>query len=386
MRQIETKHGFKAWLDDRAYSLVADIVLAEQGGWFEPEIDFLGRLAGQVGGSLIDVGANVGVYSLAWCSCGGGKAIAFEPNPHLYERQAMNRDANRSAIDMKACALSDRAGRSRFILSDTEGRLAEEGGIEVDVRRLDGVIDPEDLPAPFILKIDAEGAEATILAGASRFLRRVDPLIMIERNPMAAAVLRNAGYALFRLLPGPGILALDNGQHDMINHFALSPSWLARLGALGLIALRNAEQALALDGTADLVLEERLQAGALGINDAGKLAVAHLAGLSLLARKADTAVLLNFSRVALALGYRSHAFAAARAALDMQGEPTMHVAALECLEASRAWSMAFGGAWTWPLLAKFKARGLLPSTLDHRFRLMNHLIDLGRIPKPAGYG
>jgi hypothetical protein len=58
-----------------------------------------------------------------------------------------------------------------------------------------------DFPPPQFLKVDIEGAELLLLAGASRVLSDVKPIILIEVNdatwPGASSTLRMAGYDLF---------------------------------------------------------------------------------------------------------------------------------------------------------------------------------------------
>ena len=131
---------------------------------------------------FFDVGANVGYYSLIASRVLGaaGRIIAFEPVPenleHLTHHRRMNRASN---IEILAAACSDLTGVLAFERgeNDSLGRLnnsgLESGGERfwVPSLRLDDFVDRTGL-LPHVMKIDVEGAEARVIAGAERMLRR----------------------------------------------------------------------------------------------------------------------------------------------------------------------------------------------------------------------
>ena len=59
---------------------ISTFVLLEQGKWFEREVDFIYRFA-KPGMVALDIGANIGIYTLALASTLGasGKVFAYEP-------------------------------------------------------------------------------------------------------------------------------------------------------------------------------------------------------------------------------------------------------------------------------------------------------------------
>lgn len=61
-------------------------------------------------------------------------------------------------------------------------------------------VDELDL-APDVIKIDVEGAESRVLAGANRTVREHLPVLIVERNETATAPLLDLGYSV---LPVPG--------------------------------------------------------------------------------------------------------------------------------------------------------------------------------------
>ncbi|MBI4967354.1 MAG: FkbM family methyltransferase [Rhodospirillales bacterium] len=381
MRLIDTHHGFKAAVDDLEFPLVSDIVLVEQQGWFEPEVDFIAALAKLTGGTMIDVGANVGVYALTWCARGGRQAFAVEPNPVLLKRLEANKAANHAPLEIFPIALAEVAGRMGFIPSDTAGRLAAPGeGINIEVQTLDNLFAARDIAMPIVLKIDVEGAESRVLAGGNRLVRDRDPLVMAERSSQAAAALAALGLDLYRLLPGLGCLVPEANDHDMINLFAFGPAWRERLIPSGLLADSAGGPEMPLDLSNGRDLQSALHAWPSGGRSLSALSKAYLAGIHLLKQGPSFADLLAFSRVAMDFGLRRQAFSAASEALNRAATLEERVLSLEAVEISRCWSIAFGGTWTRPSLEEIAKDDALTPMLAHRLDLMRKLEKLGRLP------
>jgi FkbM family methyltransferase len=127
-----------------------------------------------------DCGANLGLYSLLAAAV-GASVVAFEPTPKTFDRLVVNVEANRFDVQCLALALADRSGRETiYELSDTNsGMNTLTHGTpvaEVEVARLDDL----ELPAPHLLKIDVEGSELALLAGAAETIRRHRPTLVVE--------------------------------------------------------------------------------------------------------------------------------------------------------------------------------------------------------------
>ena len=161
------------------------------------------------GDVVYDLGANVGFYTLLAAKLAGptGRVVAFEPVPrnlgYLRRHLALN---HREDVTVVAAAVSDRSGTARFRdgPAHTVGTLAADGGsdgYDVDVVALDDyTASPATvLPAPRVIKIDVEGAEADVLRGAHRVLRTVRPIVLLSTHSTALrleciALLRDADY------------------------------------------------------------------------------------------------------------------------------------------------------------------------------------------------
>jgi FkbM family methyltransferase len=127
------------------------------------------------GDVVIDVGANIGLYSLLAASkTGSGRVVALEPHPvaagRLRENVALNKIQN---VQVHAEAAGAEAGSAQLTANlDTVNHIvsgsAATGTISVPVRTLDSLVDPGERVA--LVKLDAEGFESAVLAGAGRLL------------------------------------------------------------------------------------------------------------------------------------------------------------------------------------------------------------------------
>lgn len=136
---------------------------------------------------FFDIGANVGFFTvLASRIVGGeGAVVAFEPLPEnlraLQEHVRLNRAQN---VTVVAAAVSDRAGTERFGPADNPamGGLAPDGSIDVATVTLDDLVKEGAVRRPDVLKIDVEGAELRVLAGARRTLVEARPAIVLSAH------------------------------------------------------------------------------------------------------------------------------------------------------------------------------------------------------------
>lgn len=223
---------------------------ARREGWaaFErplPEVFY--RAAQAVPGLVLDVGANTGFYSLlAVAAHPRNQVLAFEPLPAVRRILQGNIDRNRLGprITALGCAIGDRNGEAALYIPSQEHGLVETSAslrsdfkeahsaiLPVASRRLDRVLLRPSwfLRRVTIIKVDVEGCEAAVLAGAERTVARHRPILFIEVLPRAdlaalSAFLRRHRYGDVVLPPdAPAELRSEIGfVPDAWNH-ALVP-------------------------------------------------------------------------------------------------------------------------------------------------------------------
>jgi FkbM family methyltransferase len=167
----------------------------------------------QPGGIVWDIGANVGLFAFAAAGLIGqqGKVLAVEPDTWLVDLLRRSCRANsEKPVDVLPVAVSDALGISTFYLSNRlramnsleGGTLSVASAAEkqtIMTVTLDWIMD--QYPPPSVLKIDVEGVEAKLLAGARRLLTEVRSVILcevIERNADSVTqILSDAHYTLY---------------------------------------------------------------------------------------------------------------------------------------------------------------------------------------------
>jgi len=129
--------------------------------------------------NVVDIGANIGVYTvLASEKVGGeGKVVAIEPEPKNYSQLLENIKLNNfHNVIPQNIALTDHEGFEKLYLhSFGDPSLVFQGDknsyIKVPVKTLDNLLEELDLKRIDIIKIDAEGSEVPILKGAEKTLK-----------------------------------------------------------------------------------------------------------------------------------------------------------------------------------------------------------------------
>lgn len=160
------------------------------------------RAAVRRGMTVLDVGANVGAYTLMFATWVGekGRVIAFEPAPDAREglrtHVALNRFDDR--VTIVEAAASSSVGQARFAVHPSGGSSAlasaDAGNlpcITVATETIDSVCRTHGL-LPAVIKIDVEGAELDVLRGARHTLALPGLHVFVEFHPEAW---RRAGIA-----------------------------------------------------------------------------------------------------------------------------------------------------------------------------------------------
>lgn len=170
--------------------------------------------------AFLDVGANHGIYS--WVAARvASRVIAVEPNPEV-AAELVRTFGDR--IDVVAAALSDHDGRVTLRVPRHDGRAltsrgtldatahgAEHEAIEVPCRRVDDL----GLPPLGMIKIDVEGHEHAVLAGAFATLSRDRPVVLVEIEERHAPGATTTVPAMMADLGYDGSFLLDGTMTPM---------------------------------------------------------------------------------------------------------------------------------------------------------------------------
>ena len=171
----------------------------------------------QAGSVVWDVGANVGLMSIAAAQRAGvaGKVMAIEPDiwlAALLRKSAAMQPPTSARIQVIPAAVFDsptiasfnvaKRGRASNFLS-AAGGSTQAGGVRETVSVLTITLDwlLEQGVAPDVLKIDVEGAESNVLKGAQRVLAEARTVVLIEVYEKSAdevtEMFLRYGYSLF---------------------------------------------------------------------------------------------------------------------------------------------------------------------------------------------
>lgn len=150
------------------------------------------------GDTVVDVGANIGYYSLLSFAAmrGTGRILSFEPNPVVFSRLARNIALNQaSCVTAFNVAASSRTGVAEILMSEGDSGLSRLIGTGDEGKppagpiascatvRLDDIVADMGIETIRILKMDVEGHEAEVIRGAGGLLvRRVPEYVVCEIN------------------------------------------------------------------------------------------------------------------------------------------------------------------------------------------------------------
>ena len=181
---------FGAWFIGRNDELGAYLASDD----FEPEGRAFVRRFLQAGMTVLDIGAHQGLYTLLASSTTGksGKVFAFEPSSR--ERKALRLNVllnRRKNVSIQSFALGDASGYSEMYIVQggkngfnslrPPAASVVTTKMPVEVRTLDDLVESGAIPRPDFIKLDVEGAELSVIKGASKMLsQQPRPVIMAE--------------------------------------------------------------------------------------------------------------------------------------------------------------------------------------------------------------
>ena len=202
-------------------------VSVESGGlsaWYETSILEVyapeRRFVPQQGWTVVDVGANIGAFSVWAASKMGasGRLLAIEPNPVSFRE--LQRSIEELAVDATAFAVAcgDVEGEVTLhfqpgytVSSSLTSFAAATESATVPMRRLDALLGETGISHVDLLKIDVEGAEELVLRGAGEALSRIDRVVLETTHD-------DVGRGVRAVMDGSGFTLV----HDESRHWSIA--------------------------------------------------------------------------------------------------------------------------------------------------------------------
>lgn len=205
-------------------------------GYYEPITMLVAQELVRASDAFIDVGANIGFYSLSLSAFQPGlRVLAFEPNPKNF--RLLQANARLNQFEQLACmplAVSDAARSASLYLSPSDMSASLEQdfdpahgtAVEVTTTSLDAYLAKSPLPGRLVIKVDVEGHEPAFFKGAEQTIARRKPEIITEvtlhPESLPLSFLKNIGYRFYHitdqgLLPSEELAPMTRGQFRFLN-------------------------------------------------------------------------------------------------------------------------------------------------------------------------
>lgn len=193
-KMIETEYGFKMLIDTSDFAQRRHITEEGSAETFISEL--LNEKMSECDGDFIDVGANIGFYTLMFCKNSAGTAFVFEPLSYnigkLKENLKLNDFSHRVVTFSHGLSITDCTSNLYFLPSNRGAAGNEFRDVPFYVDRqeercefmkLDNVQIRSDSIS--LIKIDVEGHEIDVLKGGRETIEKYKPDILIELHPTA---------------------------------------------------------------------------------------------------------------------------------------------------------------------------------------------------------
>lgn len=173
------------WLNDTGY---VDKCIKESGV-FEPESTAVVNKLVKIGDVVLDVGANIGYYTVIMSKLVGpqGKVLCFEPTDHFGKVLKKNLEYNNILnVELIALGLSNKEQRMDIQIGASSASLHSlekndnSHSESIKLVTLDGFIEKHPLDRIDFVKIDIDGHEPLFLEGAWKTLEKFTPIILLE--------------------------------------------------------------------------------------------------------------------------------------------------------------------------------------------------------------
>jgi FkbM family methyltransferase len=161
---------------------------------------------------VVDVGANVGFFTrrfAAWVS-EGGKVLAIEPEDVNYSRlaHAIRQAGLEAVVETIKGAVAETTGQGWLEINPRhpgDHKLGKEtGDVRIDLWAIDDLLAARGWPEVSLIKVDVQGAEARVLAGAAETIKRYHPALFLELDDQHLKRYGSSSAALLSSISGQG--------------------------------------------------------------------------------------------------------------------------------------------------------------------------------------
>jgi FkbM family methyltransferase len=199
-RVVALRDGMRIELSGHPHDLITAFVIFAREEY--------GRFPGRA--TVVDIGANLGMFALYAARQGARRVIAFEPNASAYAIMERNLAGLRGRCEARTHRLAvsgEHGGTVRFpVEASVYNRIAEPGEAgtfeTVGTTSLAHIVESEAPEGVDLLKLDCEGAEYDILYAPDAPLERIREIRMEYhggRGRELAAFLEGRGFRIDRL-------------------------------------------------------------------------------------------------------------------------------------------------------------------------------------------
>lgn len=185
---------YKMYVDTRDMGIAPHLIM--DGYWESWLTQCLARIV-QPGFVCIDIGANLGYYSLLMSELSGhsGRTVAIEPNPNMCRLLRMSEFLHGWNFDVVEKAIADKEGEATLTIPDKSFGGASLNGnpgapfgsttkVSVGVTTVDAIVAELRLSKVDVIKIDVEGLEPRVFDGMKKTIANNPGLqLIIEYSP-----------------------------------------------------------------------------------------------------------------------------------------------------------------------------------------------------------
>jgi FkbM family methyltransferase len=214
------------WIQQQIYFL---------GDYEKNEIDYLYQTLKE-GNTFIDIGGNIGLFSLNASKIIGekGKVFAFEAfKPNYLKFQQHIQINNFHNIKLEHLAISDKSGFIEILYNENDNNVGMASSYlqeytskeKVEAVSLDEYVKKNNISQIDLIKIDIEGAEFSALKGMNEILTFHHPKIVIEINNIALKSSHHSEEELISILTEKGynrtkILSQNENSYNAVFEYS----------------------------------------------------------------------------------------------------------------------------------------------------------------------